>query len=243
MKKTLLAFVFAASFAAPASAQGCGDYEQFHTGVVYTMTSYNGKDKVTGTVTTTVDKATQTASGATADLTQVVKNEKGKEESTMKSTVTCSGGKFSIDMKNFMPAESDKMFKDMTMTFEGNTLDYPSSMKAGETLPDGKMKVTGTSTSSSGVGYTMILNITDRKVLATESVTTTAGTFECYKISYTMDSNMKMTMPNGGEMNMPGLKPRQITEWFSYKVGAVKSETWNGDKKEGYTVLTELKKN
>ncbi|TND01573.1 MAG: hypothetical protein FD123_4233 [Bacteroidetes bacterium] len=238
MKKIFL--LLALAFSVPAIAQTCGDFEQFNKGVTYTMTSYNGKDKVTGTTTTTVDNASKTATGASADLTQVTKDEKGKETGTIKSTVTCDNGTYSVDMKSFVSPEMKEGYKNMDLKFEGNALNYPPTMAVGQTLPDGQVKMMA---AQNGAAFgTTVVDIKDRKVEAKETITTGAGTFECFKITYTIDLNSMMILPTGGEMKMPGLKPRQVTEWFSFKVGAVKSETWKGDKKEGYTVLTALTK-
>ncbi len=240
MKKLIVLLACAASL--QLSAQGCAEYEQMKKGVVYTMTSYNAKDKVTSTATTTVNDVKTSGTATTADLTQVVKDEKGKETGTMNTTVSCDGGTFSIDMKNFTSPDQTRAYKDMNMTFEGNTLQYPSNLSVGSTLPDGTLKMKASDKKSGAPFGETTITITDRKVVAKESMTTSAGTFECYKITYTFNFESMMIMPGGQTMNMPGLKPRQVTEWYSTKVGAVRSETWKGDKMEGYTVLTELKK-
>lgn len=240
MKKLIVLLACAASL--QLSAQGCAEYEQMKKGVVFTMTSYSAKDKVTSTSTTTVNDVKTTATATTADLTQVVKDEKGKETGTMNTTVSCEGGTFSIDMKSFTSPEQTKAYKDMNMTVEGNTLQYPAILTVGTSLPDGNLKMTFSDKKSGAQVAGSNIAITDRKVVAKETMTTTAGTFECYKITYTFNFESVMVMPNGQTMNMPGMKPRQVTEWYSMKVGSVRSETWKGDKMEGYTVLTELKK-
>jgi hypothetical protein len=240
MKKLIVLLACAASL--HASAQGCASYEQMKKGVVYTMTSYNAKDKVTSTATTTVNDVKTTATGVSADMTQLVKDEKGKEVATMNTTVSCEGGTFNIDMKNFTSPEQTKAYKDMNMSFEGNTLQYPSNLTVGSTLPDGTLKMKATDKKSGAQVVETTMNISERKVVAKENITTTAGTFECYKITYTFTFQSAMTMPGGQTMNMPGMKPRQVTEWYSTKVGAVRSETWKEDKMESYTVLTEFKK-
>lgn len=241
MKKLIVLLAFAAP-ALHLGAQGCADYEQLKKGVVYTMTTYNAKDKMTSTSTTTVNDVKKTGTATTADLTQVVKDEKGKETGTMNTTVSCDGGTFSIDMKSFTSPEQTKAYKDMNMTFEGNTLQYPAVLTVGASLPDGNLKTTVTDKKSGAQVSQMTITISDRKVASKETMTTTAGTFECYKITYTINFESMMVMPGGQTMSMPGLKPRQVTEWYSTKVGAVRSETWKGDKLEGYTLLTELKK-
>jgi hypothetical protein len=71
----------------------------------------------------------------------------------------------------------------------------------------------------------------NRKVEAVENLTTPAGTFECYKISYDIATKMMVNVK------------AKATEWYSNGVGMVKSETYSTDGKLiGSNVLTALKK-
>lgn len=239
MKKFIA--LLACSVALQLGAQNCNDYEQFNKGVVYTMTNYDGKDKVTSTLTATVNDVTKTAAGAKAEMTQVLKDGKGKETNTFNSTVSCDGGTISIDMKNMASQAASPTSKDMNFTFEGSALQYPSSLTVGATLADGTMKMTMSDKKSGTTMSEITTTIADRKVVSKESITTTAGTFECYKITYTLSVQNVMFI-GGKTMTIPGMKPSEVTEWYSPRVGAVRSETRRGDKLESYTVLTELKK-
>ncbi|MGB8192458.1 MAG: hypothetical protein WCF67_11095, partial [Chitinophagaceae bacterium] len=82
---------------------------------------------------------------------------------------------------------------------------------------------------NSGMQQTLTLNVTDRKVEAKESVTTPAGTWECYKISSKNKIHVKMG-PIGIPMNM------EVTEWFAPGFGVVKTES-----KSGGTMITAVK--
>ncbi len=237
MKKHLLilGIAGAALISATTVKMACTDLEQLVTGTVYTMTSYDAKSKVQGTTITTVKKVEKGPASVTAEMDMVMKDQKGKDAGTATTSMKCEDGKISIDMKNFISPQMQASNKDMQMTFEGDMLEYPSDMPVGGTLPNAKMIMHASSDGKEVM--TTTINITDRKVQAKESLTTPAGTWECYKITYTMDMNMMV-----GSMNMPGMKPMQAVEWFSPKVGAVRSETWKNGKLEGYTELTELKK-
>lgn len=75
----------------------------------------------------------------------------------------------------------------------------------------------------------------NRKVEKKEDITTPAGTFACYKITYDMDMDMKV-MGINRKMNSTG------AEWVAEGVGIVKTATY--DKKgeiESYTLLTNYK--
>jgi hypothetical protein len=128
-----------------------------------------------------------------------------------------------------MSQQSLESYKDMEMKIEGGNLEIPSTMKAGDMLNNGDMKM---SFSSSGMTImNMTINISNRKVDAVENLTTPAGTFECYKISF--DAATKM---------MVNVKTRGV-EWYSKGVGLVKSETYSTDGKlMGSNVLTVFKK-
>ncbi len=104
----------------------------------------------------------------------------------------------------------------------------PSGMKAGDVLKDGDLKM---SFSSGGMTVmNMEVSITNRKVEAIENLTTPAGTFECYKISYDISTKMMITVKMKG------------VEWYAQKVGMIKSESYSKDGKlQGSTVLNSLK--
>jgi hypothetical protein len=117
----------------------------------------------------------------------------------------------------------------MEVSVEGGSLEMPSGMKAGDMLKDGDLKM---SFSSGGMNVmNMAVSVTNRKVEAVENLTTPAGTFECYKISYDIATKMM-----GINVKMKGI------EWYAKGVGMVKSETYNKDAKlQGSMVLNALK--
>jgi len=128
-----------------------------------------------------------------------------------------------------MSQESMEAYKDMEMKMEGGALEIPASMKAGDVLKNGDMKMSFSSGGMTIMNITM--NISNRKVDAVESITTPAGTFECYKISYDVAMKMMMNMKSKG------------VEWYAKGVGMVKNETYSSDGKLlGSNVLTALKK-
>ena len=78
---------------------------------------------------------------------------------------------------------------------------------------------------------TMKFDIKNRKVEKKESITTPAGTFVCYKVTYDMD--MKVLMR----------RSMKTAEWLAPGVGVVKTETYNQKGElEGYTELTKFVK-
>jgi arginine deiminase len=75
-----------------------------------------------------------------------------------------------------------------------------------------------------GITFDMV----DRKVVGKETITTSAGTFDCYKITYNTKS--KIVMAN---MNMKNV------QYIAEEVGAVKTEVYKDNGKlVSYSLLT-----
>jgi hypothetical protein len=76
---------------------------------------------------------------------------------------------------------------------------------------------------------TMVVKVYDRKVEAVEDVTTPAGTFSCYKLSYTVESKTMFTII------------AKSTDWIAKRVGVVRSESFDKNGKlTGYMVLKSM---
>ena len=153
------------------------------------------------------------------------KNNKSTHEYTMR----CEGGNFYVDMRNFVDQKSMESFKDMEVKVDSKDMMYPAGLAAGQTLPDASITI---SAGSGGVSLmNLVVNITNRKVAGTESVTVPAGTFECYKITYDVETKLMFKIST------------TVTEYVNMGAGNVKTETY--DKKGklmGSSVLTELRK-
>jgi len=237
MKKSVIIAAAAVAFVGGSSFSyftECGSFEQFNEGVTYTMTNYSSGGKVESTADGKVSKVVAGVESTTATVDVIMKDGKGKDIGTGSYELTCKGNTYSMDMKNFISAQQKEAYKGMDIKMEGDLLEYPSGMTAGMALPNGNMKMIVTDKGTE-VNNTTI-NIHDRKCVAIENRTTPAGTWECYKITYTIDMIMKV-----GVMTMP-IKPRTSTEWFSFKVGAVRTESYKNEKLEGYSELTAFKK-
>jgi hypothetical protein len=75
----------------------------------------------------------------------------------------------------------------------------------------------------------MTINITNRKVVGIESVTVPAGTYNCYKITYDIETKLGIKVSSSA------------IQWMNKGAGSVKTETY--DKKGkllGSTVLKEF---
>ena len=149
------------------------------------------------------------------------------------SEIKCTGNAISIDMKSFMPSSSAKQLGKMQMTGEAKYLVYPLNLKVGQTLDDGAMTMNITNNGSQ-MGE-MQMDITNRKVEQQETLTSTAGSFDCFRISYDAMVKMKM-MGIGFPVHM------HVIEWFSPKLARqIKSETYTKNGKlAGTTELVSI---
>lgn len=204
-------------------------YLAFRQGVSFELTNYDKKGKVTSIQHQKINSVEADGDGFKANVSLEVSNEKGKNLSEGNYGIECKDGVLYMDMSGMFDPRSMAGFKDMEMEMTGSALEFPAKLIPGQTLPDGNITMKA---SSGGMTLmTMTLEVTNRKVEATEVVTTPAGTFECVKIS--QETEMKAIIKR---------KFRTVS-WFAIGVGMVKSE--NLDEKgnvESSTVLTKFEK-
>lgn len=231
MKKLLLIPACAALMAFTMSGEtdnGCNGYWMVEKGVTLEYYDYNAKDKLQGSQTSTITELTTVEGVLNATIHSVTKDDKGKLTSEGDFGLTCKDGEITLDMKSMMDPSMTEEFKDMEVKIDQTDLVYPSTLTPGQTLPDGKLTMT---VSTGGMTImTMVVDVVDRKVEASESVTVPAGTFECIKMSQT----------NKMDMGMMKMTTKSI-DWFTLGVGVVRSESYDKDGAlESYRVLNKI---
>ena len=100
----------------------------------------------------------------------------------------------------------------MEVDISGTNLILPNNLSAGQSLPDANMLM---NIKVPPMNMKMTVDIRDRKVEGKETVTTSAGTFDCFVISYIHESKMGMKITGNAK------------EWIAEGVGMVKSESYN----------------
>lgn len=236
MKKITRSIITATSIlSAFAFTDVCDTMLIFKEGASITMTSYNDDGKLTGTSTTVYSKSGKTNLGTFVTATQEHFDKKGKPSMKNEFLIKCEKGKLLFDMKMMVPQQESEAYKDMEMTIEGSDLEMPGNLAVGAILKDASIKMSfkpkGANTDINLPGMTFQMAVTNRKVEAKESITVAAGTFECYKISESIE--MK---------TMFSIKAKSIN-WFSPEVGNVRTESYKENGKyTGKTELTEIKK-
>jgi len=227
MRKIFAIFVMILTLVFSMFSQDCSFYYPKTKGATLEYKSYDKKNGLTGMTRHRVKDITQSGNTVSATIAVESFDKKEKLLGTNEFTVKCEGGIYYIDMKNYMNSEALAAYEDMDISIESDNLEMPSSLKVGDKLNDGSLLIT---VSSSGMKLmTMTTNITNRKVDAKEKITTDAGTFDCYKISYDISTKMMMSMNFSA------------TEWYAKDVGMVKSESYSKGSLSGSTILTAIK--
>jgi hypothetical protein len=191
------------------------------------MTVSNKNGKESGKMIYKISDTRKTGNSVTATITSAFVDTKGKTITNATNFVKCENGVMQMDMKVFIPAGQQEQIKSGTAKASDVYLEYPSSMNVGDKLKDGLLSMDYEQ--AGGLKSSIEISITERSIQAKESVTTTAGTWECFKIT----SKNKITSKIAG-IDIP--IRMDVTEWFAPGFGIVKTES-----KTGKTEITSIK--
>jgi hypothetical protein len=224
MKKISLIFAFIAVYGF-SIAQDCGIYHPSSVGKTLTYTYFKKAGKPESISTMAVTGVDKTAAGIKISVAGSVKDAKGKEAMAYAYDAWCDGDNFFIDMKSMVGSMA---VKDMSSyKVESKHLKFPKNLSVGQKLEDASLSMTIEGPVSTGITS----NITNRTVVAFEKITTSAGTFDCVKISYDIDTKVMFIKTNN-----------KAVEWYAEGVGMVRSESFDKNGKQiGFNELTAIK--
>lgn len=196
-------------------AQDCRNFYYFQNNKQVELTISNKKGKETGKNIYTISNVQQSGGTTSATIHSEFFSDKGKSISQSTNNIKCNGGVLQMDMRMFANGDHQQSAT-ATGSSDASFLEYPAGMKEGDVLKDGdfKMDVDQNGKMSSS----MEITISERKVEAKESVTTPAGTWECFRISY----KSKIVTKVAG-IGIP-IKA-SVTEWYAPGFGVVKTES------------------
>jgi hypothetical protein len=217
MKKIILT----AGFIAPTillMSQDCSNYFFLQNSKTIEMTITNKKGNVSGKNVYTVSNVISSGNSKTATLNSEFFDTKGKSITKATNNIKCANGVMMMDMKVFIPAGQQEQIQSGSATANDVYLEYPADIKVGDNLKDGHFNM---DFDNSGIKTSIDINITERKVEGQESVTTSAGTWNCFKIS----ANNRIATKVAG-IGFP-IKA-SVTEWFAPGFGVVKTESSGG---------------
>lgn len=212
--KNLLIFAVLISVAIPALSQ-CNTFFPLREGVKYQYDFYDKKEKLTLRTNQWLKDVSGAGNSMKATMVQeMIDVKKDKPIGSSETDWTCENGTLHFAINNIAFEGATAPTTGMTMDFTGDEMDVPSDMQVGQTLRDLayqiKMGMSGMTVMNRSY------NIKDRKVEAREEVTTPAGTFDCYKVSFTTNSDGGM---GGGTI--------KTIVWYSKDTGMVKTENYS----------------
>ncbi|MBC7830126.1 MAG: hypothetical protein H7122_20440 [Chitinophagaceae bacterium] len=207
-------------------AQDCKNYYYLQNNKTVEMSIYDKKGDVNGRLVYTISGVTNSGGLTTANVQSQMFDKKGKTLAKASSVMKCNGGIMMINMKMTMPIPQTEQSSQANVKAEEFYLEYPVNMGKGDELKEGTLSM---DMENNGIPQSVNMTIFDRKVEDKEKITTTAGSWDCYKISYKSKMSIKM-MGVGVPVNMEG------TEWYAPGFGVVK--TLN---KHGGTEITSIK--
>lgn len=224
MKKILLILVLLSTINF-IKAQDCNVFFPTEKGTKFEITNYDKKNKEIAKVKHEIKESNSNGNGVDLKVQAKTWDVKGKELVTTDYLAKCNGGKFYLDMTTFIPSDKMASMEGMEMEMAESFLEFPEQIKVGDKLPDGKVNV---KFKSSGVNIMSIaINITNREVMAEEEVTTSAGTYKCFKIKQISTTKIGMMTVTSTTYT-----------WFAMGVGMVKQEVY--DKKQKFMGKSEL---
>lgn len=226
MRSSFLLAAFIALLTDATQAQDCNTYYFLQKNKTVEMTIYNKKGEANGRQVYTVSDVTSSGGNTTATVNSEMFNNKGKSIAKGHSQIQCQGGIMMLDMTMQLPEQQQEQFAKADVKADKIFIEYPNNMKAGDHLKDATLNM---DIDNSGMKQSVNMVTSDRTVVAKESVTTSAGTWDCFKITFKSKITIK-TMGIGMPVNIEG------TEWFAPGFGIVKTES-----KHGGTAITAIK--
>lgn len=226
MKKQTLLALLCSLLTIYGVAQDCKTFYYLQNNKTIEMTIYNRKGDESGKQVYTVSGVSSSGGTTTGNINSEMFDKKGRSIGKAKGAIQCKGGVMMVDMKMNLAPQQQQQFANTDAKAENIYMEYPSFMKVGDKLKDANMDL---EIDNSGMKQSVKMVISERSVEGKESVTTTAGTWECFKITYKGKITIR-TVGIGIPVNVDG------TEWFAPGFGVVKTES-----KHGGTAITAIK--
>jgi membrane-bound inhibitor of C-type lysozyme len=226
-------------------AQDCTHYLYMQKNKTIEMTFYTNKGEAhLKTVSTVSDVKTENGITTATVISQAYdKNGKAMGQNTV--SYKCDGKAVMVEMNFNVPQQQSEKSQKMDVKLSGGFAEFPADMKVGDHLKDASTQMQmGT---NGNTAATTTVQITNRVVAAQENVTTPAGTWNCFKITYNTTSSTSLNGVNAAQMDtvnnaLSKLKAKfgklmktpsnsnvsETTIWYAPDVGMIKSQTKNG---------------
>lgn len=224
MKKMILVIGIISTL--PVFGQDCRQFLFFQKGKTIEMTIYDKAGAINGKQVYLVLDVTSKGDTTISNISSELFDKTGKSFAKSISLVKCTGGVMMVDMKMMMTQQAHSAGNG-DATIGNEFLEFPFNLNVGEKLKDGSFTM---NVNLQSMLETVAINISDRKVVAQESVTTSAGTWPCFKIN----STNTVTVNMAGH-SMPPMSTESIA-WYKPGFGIIKTQGANGS-----TAITSIK--
>ena len=213
-------------FAWGSLAQDCSRFYPLQEGTTMTYQMYDKKERPDGNITYHISEVSQNGGATTATMEMTLESDKG-EPYRSSYELTCEGDYVQIDFESLMSNEMLQQFGQGEVEVSGTDLELPNNLQVGQALKDANVNVR---MNMGALNMNMSVETINRKVEKRESVTTPAGTFDCFVIYSENHSKMML-----GKQTFPS------RVWLAEGVGMVKQESYNKNGKlMNSMLLTEL---
>lgn len=210
-------------------AQNCSTYYPMEVGTRLEYEVYGRNGKTEGTQWQEVTSVTETPEGEKVMMNIGFSDAREKNTYESEYGFTCTGSAIRIDYQSLLSGAMLDQYEGMEMEISGTDIELPNNLVVGQDLPDARVEMT---VKMSGINMKIAVDMTNRRVEKKESVTTPAGTFDCF-VLYS-ESQSKMMMAN---------TTISSRTWLAEGVGMVQSETYNKNGKlDGRMVLTSMRR-
>ncbi len=200
-------------------------YFRMNDGTKVTYDLLDKKGEKDGFIEKEFSSFQQTSDGFTALVHMKSYDKKDKLQTEGDYKLSCNDNTVMVDVTSMIPEESMAAFESLEFELEMEEMEIPENLSEGQTLNDASAHLR----SASGFPLKLDFDVTDRKVEGKESVTTPAGTFECYKISYITKIKTIVSAQYS------------CVDYITEKYGVVKSELYNKKGQlTGTTILSKL---
>lgn len=208
------------------------------TGAQLVNKTYDATNKLVATTTLTVVKYSENANTSDIQLNSVTVDPSGKQIDRGTIDAYYDNGQFNLRMSNYT-LSTDELIKYLSADNEltADFLDYPNPL--GSNVDEDMnpvFRMDGGEYSVRAVDDKQALihvRTYNRQYAGVEDIKTPAGTFHAYKITYTSEVTSKGTKDS---------KTLNGIEWYTPGAGIVRSEIYDGEALQNYTVLTSLTK-
>ena len=209
MKKISFLFSFLIAGVTLHAQEVCSDWYPLQKDTKFQITSYDkGGDKKSAVI----DYLVKDSNSDRALLSYSVSDKKGEVVAESEYEIFCENDGISIAFESLGAPGIMEQYEDMEVEVSGTNLFLPNSLLDGQQLPDSNMKMT---VNMSPIKLNMTVDITNRRVEGSETVTTPAGTFDCIILAYDFVTKMGIKVSGSAK------------QWIAKGVGMVKQEDRN----------------